>query len=359
MITSILICTTLVIYYQLVYMQNKKLGFDKERIIIVSDISRALGNRGQAFKDRLLQFPYIVKVASGQIPGRKGGSFWGMMDKDNQRFKVQNLHIDHDYIETWNIKILKGRAFSEDFKSDLKESVVINEAASQYFTYSDTSKNYITLGRSKFAIVGVLQNFHLRALHQPIEPMVFTLKDKFEYTFLVKVAPSSLEPALETIQTIWREFVPNRPLTYTFLDEELNLLYNAEQKLAQLIAFFALIAILIASLGLFGLIAYSADQHTKEIGIRKVLGATVTNIVTLLSMNFIKLVILANAVALPAAYFISQRWLENYAYRIDQIQVAWLFAFASGLALIIAILTVCTQAIKAALLNPVEALKCE
>lgn len=358
-ITSILICTTLVIYYQLVYMQNKKLGFDKERIIIVSDISRALGNRGQAFKDRLLQFPYIVKVASGQIPGRKGGSFWGMMDKDNQRFKVQNLHIDHDYIETLNIKILKGRAFSEDFKSDLKESVVINEAASQYFTYSDTSKNYITLGRSKFAIVGVLQNFHLRALHQPIEPMVFTLKDKLEYTFLVKVAPSSLEPALETIQTIWREFVPNRPLTYSFLDEELNLLYNAEQKLAQLIAFFALIAILIASLGLFGLIAYSADQHTKEIGIRKVLGATVTNIVTLLSMNFIKLVILANAVALPAAYFISQRWLENYAYRIDQIQVAWLFAFASGLALIIAILTVCTQAIKAALLNPVEALKCE
>jgi len=358
-ITSILICATLVIYNQLVYMQNKKLGFDKERIVIVSDRSKALGNQGQAFKVRLLQFPYIVKVASGDIPGRKGGSYWGMLDKNNQRLIVQNLHIDHDYIETLNIKILKGRAFSEDFKSDLKESVVINETASQYFTYSDTSRNYITLGRSKFAIIGVLQNFHLRSLHQSIEPMVFTLKNKLEYSFLVKVAPGSLKPALKSIQTVWREFVPDRPLTYLFLDEELSLLYNTEQKLGQLIAFFTLVAIAIACLGLFGLIAYSADQHTKEIGIRKVLGATVANIVSFLSMGFIKLVILANAIAFPAAYFISQRWLENYAYRIDQIQVGWIFAFGSGFALVIALFTVCFQAIKAALLNPVEALKCE
>lgn len=358
-ITSVLICATLVIYNQLMYMQNKNLGFDKERIVVVSDRARALGNRGQTFKDRLLLSPYIDKVTTGEIPGRKGGSYWGMIDKNDQRFNLQNLHIDYDYIETFNIKLLNGRAFSKDLKSDLNQSVMINQAALKSFNYSDSTENYLTLGKSKYAIIGVLNNFHLRSLHQSIGPMVFTLKDKLEYSFLVKVAPSSTQSALKSIDVIWREFVQDRPLVYSFLDEELNLLYKAELKLGKLVTFFTFVAILVACLGLFGLIAYSADQHTKEIGIRKVLGATVANIVAFLSLGFIKLVILANAVALPLAYYISQWWLENYAYRIDLVHVAWLFAFASGLALLIAIITVCTKAIKAALLNPVESLRYE
>jgi putative ABC transport system permease protein len=282
---------------------------------------------------------------------------WPGKEKEQQS-QFRTWLVDAHSIEVFGFELVQGRNFSEEIATDVTHAYILNETAVRELGWKDPVDRPFRVGGEEMGqVIGVVKDFHFKSLHQKIEPLVLDMKTDWSMTAAIRLVPGDFHNALDFMGMQWRLFEPEQPFEYSFLDSSLDRLYRAEERLGRLFSSFTFLAIFVASLGLFSLAGFMAEQRTKEIGVRKVLGATVSSIVGLLSKDFIKLVLAAFIVATPLAYFAMNRWLQDFAYRIDI--GWWVFALAGGLALLIALLTVSTQAIKAALANPVEALRYE
>ncbi len=363
--TSILlIIGTIVIYKQLNYIQTKDLGFNKDQVLIIND-AYSLKNNSDAFKNEVLQMNGVVSgTMSAFLPvdnsSRNDNSYFkdATIDVKNG-LNMQCWTIDNDYIKTMGMKILKGRNFSKDFGTD-SDAVIINETAAKLFGYDDpVGKKIYTTDNNKvisFNIIGEIKNFNYESLRQNIGPLGFFLgKSTGLASFRVNTA--NIKNLVGQIESKWKAMASGMPFSYRFLDDSFNEMYNSEQRVGKIAMIFSILAIFIACLGLFGLATFIAEQRTKEIGIRKVLGASVNGIVQLLSKDFLKLVLIAFVIAVPISWWAMHRWLQDFAYRINISW--WIFIIAGFLALVIALLTISFQAIKAAIANPVKSLKTE
>ncbi|MBC7903369.1 MAG: FtsX-like permease family protein, partial [Gemmatimonadaceae bacterium] len=275
-------------------------------------------------------------------------------------FNMQNWYVDHDYIATLTMEIVKGRNFSRDFGSD-STAMVINESAAAILGYADPigKKIYTNLGGNKtvsYDIIGVVKNFNFESLRQKISPLGLTLGQNADIASF-KISTANVSSLISQIENKWKTMSPMTPFSYRFLDEAFDNMYRDEQRVATIAISFAVLAIFIACLGLLGLVTFAAEQRTKEIGIRKVLGASSGNIVGMLSKDFLRLVLVAGVIAIPFSWWAMKSWLEDFAFRIDI--KWWMFLTAMAAAILIALLTIFFQAIKAAIVNPIRSLRSE
>jgi putative ABC transport system permease protein len=363
-ISIMLIIATAVVYRQLKYMQEKSLGFDREHIVTLS-YNDGLADRYDAFRTALLSNTNVKRITrSSRIPtGRLLDSQGASIEKGdslaNVSADIKNVRADQDFIATYGVKVVAGRAFSRDYGLDTA-SFMINQAAVKAMGLSDEAavgKNF-RYGDQKGKIIGVFNDFHFESMHQRIIPLVLVIPKDARYNRMsVKVSGNNMPAALAHIENTWKQFLPEIPFDYTFLDERFEDLYKSEQQQGTIFTLFACIAIAIACLGLFGLSAFAINQRIKEIGIRKVIGASVSNIVLLLSKDFLKLVGISAVIAFPVAWYAMNSWLQDFAYRST---IAWwIFAAAGIIAVAIALFTISFQAIKAATANPVKSLRNE
>jgi predicted permease len=360
-----LIISTWVIYRQLQFVQNKKLGFDKEQLVYV----RLKGDlRG---KSHLLTNDYkkLAGVASAaattstlvDVTNSSGMEWEGQQPKDE--FLITQVNVDPDFISTVKATLVAGRNFSYAIASDtsdVKGAYLINETAAKRmgWTAEEAIGKTVKFWGFPGSIVGVVKDFHFRSLRVKIEPLILRFRPKeFYFQALVKVKPSLLKQTLAQLSGIYAKYEPTQPFSYGFVDQDMERLYGNEQRTRSILMVFSVLTIFISCLGLFGLASFTAEQRTKEIGIRKVLGASVTSIMQLLSRDFLKLVLIAFGVAIPLAWYISTRWLQDFAYKTAVSW--WIFAATGVLALLIALLTISFQAVKAAIANPVKSLRSE
>ena len=362
----VLMIGTFIIYKQLQYIQTKNLGFNKDQVVIVND-AYALDTKLEAFKNEVLRNPTVQSgTVSSYLPvpsSRSDDPFFpeGIMEPD-KAVSMQDWKADYDYVKTLGLKIIKGRDFNRTFGSD-SLGVIINESAVKLFGYKDPIGKRIskiingdTKVRKVFTIIGVVENFHFESLRENVGALSLALgTSKGAISFRVKT--DDIQATVNTMESIWKQFAPGQPFNYSFLDQEFDSMYRSEQRIGKIFIIFASLAILIACLGLFGLATYAAEQRTKEIGIRKVLGANVKDIVAMLSKDFIRLVLIAIVFAVPIAWYGMSNWLKDFAFRIEISW--WVFVIAGVLALLIALLTISYQAVRAALMNPVKSLKTE
>lgn len=364
-ISIILIICTIVVFGQMRYMQEKALGFDRDHIVNLQYVG-ALNETYDAFRTELLSNSYIKNAGrSSRIPTGRLLDAMGSRIKRGDMLAPANADIkfvsaDQDFISTYGVKIVAGRGFSRDFSTDTS-AFLINEAAVKVLglkSNEDAIGKDFGYGSRTGKLIGVFNDFHFESLHQKIVPLVILVPRGPSYSNIsVKITGTNIPAALAHIEKTWKQFLPELPYQYTFLDENFERLYAAEQRQKTIFTAFACIAIFIACLGLFGLSAFAISQRVKEIGIRKVLGASVNTIVTLLSKDFLKLVGLAAIIAFPIAWYAMNSWLQDFAYRISI--PWWSFILAGLAAAFIALLTISFQAIKAALSNPVKSLRTE
>jgi putative ABC transport system permease protein len=365
-ISIILIIATGVVFWQMRFMQNKILGFDKEHLVTLPYTTQ-LNDRYEAFRNELLTNSYIKNVGrSSRIPtGRLLDAMGARMESADTLAPVsadiKYVAADHDFISTYGVKIVAGRSFSRDYSLDTS-AFLINEAAAKtlgFKNYEDAIGKNFGYGNRRGKLIGVFNDFHFESLHQKITPLViFVPRGAGGYGAIsIKLAGANLPSALDRIRTTWKNFLPETPYQYTFLDDNFARLYESEQRQKTLLIIFASLAIIIACLGLFGLSAFAILQRIKEIGIRRVLGADVSTILALLSKDFLKLVVFAAIPAFVAAWYFMNKWLQDFAYRISM--PWWIFLTAAVLAAVIALITISFQAIKAAIANPVKSLRTE
>lgn len=366
-ISAGLIMATGILYQQIDYIRHKDLGFDKEQIVNLPIRDASLNAQHETIKQTLLQHPGVTHVSiSGNAPG---GGDWGFPTlpegvPDDERPAMRILAVDLDFLDTYGMEIARGRGFSRDFSTDATgAAVLINEEAARQLGWENPIGRTIeipieVLAPTRKTVVGVVKNFHFRSLREQISPILFMIPPPDWYGFFsVKVQTAQMNETLAFLETQWRRLDPAHPFTYTFFDQGFDQLHQQEEQLGHLMGYFTLLALVIACLGLFGLASFSAQQRTKEIGVRKVLGASAAGIVLLLSREFTRLVLVALVVAVPPAYFVMDRWLEGFAY---QAGIAWwIFPLAGLVALTIAWLTVGYQAFRAAAANPVDTLRYE
>lgn len=361
-ISTALIIATIIVYGQLNYMQNKKLGYDKEQVLFLPD-GRLMGQNQDAFKQQVLQDSRVVDASIARsIPGddfMDGTEVHPVNENGNGTEIHMNIyHVDYDYVKTLGMHMQQGRYFSKDFGSD-SDAVVINEAAVKELGWSKVNpvgRTIVRSGQEAFKVVGVVTDFNYTSAKQKIAPLMMMLGRNYG-GLIIKIETNDVTGFLTDLKTKWNAFNPQGPLSYTFLDDKFAALYASELRTQQIFSAFAVIAIIIAGLGLFGLSAFVIEQRTKEIGIRKVLGASVQNVLLLVSKEFLSLVMIAFIISIPVTYWAMHKWLENYAYRINI--SATVFIVAGVVALLIALITISFQAIKAALANPVKSLRTE
>ncbi len=362
-ISVILIISTFIVIIQLRFMKDQKLGFKKEQVLAVRIKGNAIPQQNEAFKNELKKNASVLEAAySNGIPGKTQTVLTlfqeGMPASVTHTFDF--IFADYDFVKTYEIEIAKGRDFSREFGSDKGGAFLINEIAAAKLGWGEE-----TLGKKigysdevMRPIVGIVKDFHYKSLKEVIGPLAIFLAPENLPLLSIKMNTNDISAALSFIEKTWTSFEKDRSFEYFFVDENFDSLYHSEEQLSQIITFFAFIAIFVASLGLFGLASYTAEQSTKEIGIRKVLGASVGSIVVALSKNFLKWVLIANVIAWPMAYFVMKNyWLSNFPFRIP---ISILTFIAAGmLSAFIALLTVSFQSLKAALTNPAETLKYE
>ncbi len=367
--TSImLIVCTIIVYKQLNFIQTKKLGFKKEQVLVVNN-TFALGRNTTAFKNDVAKLAGVNSATfAGFLPvgnsSRNDNTFSkeAVMNSKNG-LSSQVWRIDYDYIPTLSMEMLSGRNFSREFGSD-SNAIIINESTANFLGFDNPiGKKLYTNddhdGQSRVVsleIIGVVKNFHYESLKQNVGPLLFRLGDRTGATAF-KISTTNVQDLVKNVATKWKTMASGMPFSYQFLDDSFNDMYKEEQRTAQLGLTFAVIAILIACLGLFGLAIYMAEQRIKEIGVRKVLGATVSNITAMLSKDFLKLVLISAVIAFPVAWWAMHKWLQDFAFRVDMSW--WVFVLAGSIAILIALITVSSQAIKAALSNPVKSLRAE
>jgi putative ABC transport system permease protein len=367
-ISITLIIGTITIYNQLYFMKNKKLGFNKKQVVVIPGIDDTIRQSLSTLKEELAAVPGVLHVAaSSRVPGR--GVMKGVLRpegfSEDQPVTMDLLTVDPDFLPTMGIELAAGRNFSNDLASDTTDAVIINQAAARKIGWDDPiGKKFIFTPPpgsetpiTSATVVGVVKDFHISSLHQRIEPLFVDYALERMSTITVKIAPDNISGTLELLKSKWEGIVPNKPFDYQFLDETFDSQYRSEERMGNIALSFSLLAIFIGCLGLFGMSAFSAEQRTKEIGIRRVLGASVTGIVGLLSKEFLMLVAIANLIAWPIAYYAMDKWLQDFAYRID-IGLG-IFIPAGIAALLIALVTISFQATKAALNNPIDSLRYE
>jgi putative ABC transport system permease protein len=365
-ISIILIICTAMVYRQMTYMQQKALGFDREHVVTLPYIS-SLGDQFEAFRSDLLTNSNIKnagrssRIPTGRLLDAMGTRVMRGDTLSPVSADIKFVWADKDFIGTYGVHMVAGRNFSRDFSTD-SASFIINEAAAKVLGFKkpeDAIGKSLGYGARDGQLVGVFNDFHFESLHQQIVPLVIFIPRSANSfgRISIKISGNNIPAALAHIEKTWKRFLPEVPWQYTFLDENFDRLYQSEQRQGTIFTLFAGIAIFIACLGLFGLSAFTITQRIKEIGIRKVLGASTTRIVTLLSRDFLVLVAVAAVLAFPIAGFAMYSWLQDFAYRTDL--AWWIFPAAGIIALLVALLTICFQAIKAALANPVKSLRTE
>ena len=359
-ISIFLIIGTMVIYNQLHYIQTTNLGYNRNQVLIIKNTEN-LNNQAQTFKQQIKQLQGVEDASlSGFVPTGEASNITALFPDATLTSHTSMLTefwpVDENYIKTMGMQFQSGRNFSASMKTD-SSSVIINEAAAKFFGFKDPLNKTIyrnTVGVQQFKIIGVIKDFHFKSLRENITPVALYLAED-KGALNVKVNTANITNLMDEIKDKWKAVAPNQQFTYSFMDAEFDAAYRAEDRIGVIFIAFTALAIIIACLGLFGLAAYAAEQRTKEIGIRKVLGANVPALVGLLSKDFIKLVLIAIVIASPIAWFAMQQWLHDFAYRADMHW--WLIAIAGMAAIIIAFATVSFQAIKAALINPVKSLR--
>lgn len=359
-ISIVLIISTIVIYKQLYFMRNKDLGFDKENIIAVPINDKNLMAKYEVFRDELLKKPEIINVTSTNDvpPDEIGIGYWTLEGApEEEEVMVHRLIVDYDFIDTYNIELLSGRNFSRDFPTDKSDACIINEAAARAFNINEPLGKRLSKDIQKKTVIGVVKDFHTRSMHENIESLMLFMHPRLKSYISLKIHTDDISGLLAYLENRWKEFSPNYPFEYSFIDDRMNAEYGSEQKISEIFTYSALLAIAVSCLGLFGLVSFTAEQRTKEIGIRKVLGASVSGLVFLLTKEFGKWVIIANIIAWPVAYIAMNKWLQDFAYRIN---LGWdMFIAGAVLALLIALITISYQSIKAATANPIDSLRYE
>ncbi|MEP6844582.1 MAG: ABC transporter permease [Panacibacter sp.] len=361
-LSVVLIIGTIIVNNQMHYLSEKDLGFDKDQVIVIQLANTNLESSGKSntFINSLKSNPGIASVsASNRVPGQTFSGY-GVIPEGHTLDEHMNASVvetDADFASTYNIQILKGRYFSSKMPTDTTDAIVINEAMAKSIGWNDPiGKQFEIYEARKGKVIGVVKDFNFASLHDAVQPLAVILKNNPLYVS-VKLKAGNIPASLDFIQKQWKQFDQQFPFDYSFLDEQLNKLYKSDTRLMQVLNIFAALAICIASMGLFGLSIYSAKQRTKEIGIRKVLGASVSQVTLLLSKDFIQLVAIAIVIASPVAWWASNKWLQTFTYRVTISW--WMFALAGIIAICIALFTVSFQAIKAAVANPVKSLRTE
>jgi putative ABC transport system permease protein len=370
-LSALLIVSAIIVYKQVRYLNTKDLGFSKEQLVFFQTRGGVDQNL-ETFKSELKRSPNIVSVTSGYgLPGDQfAGETVKVPGKGDQGFSTKLFIGDYDYVKTLGLKLVAGRDFSREMATDEREGFIINEAAVKEFGFGTPEK---ALGQAihwdewepadttdpvkRGKVIGVVQDFHYKSLHEKVTASVIQIYPAVNFKVAVKLRTADISNTIAYINQVWNKFSPGYPLDYKFMDETFGTMYKGEERLASLIWIFTIMAIIVGCMGLFGLAAFSAEQRTKEIGIRKVLGADVFNIVGLLSKSFVRLVLISSLLAFPIAWWAMNKWLEDFSYRIAISW--WVFVLAAAAALLVAMLTVSYQAIKSAVANPVKSLRSE
>jgi putative ABC transport system permease protein len=364
-ISIVLIVGTLVVYRQLKYMRDQSLGFKKDQMLVLDFGGDSLvqSNR-EAIKNELRRVNGVLAVAgSATTPGNGNAIAYSEAENNKGEMSTLNLNlydVDYDFIPEYGIKLVAGRAFRRDFGTDSTQAFVLNQAAVKQLGYTMANdaigRKFSQWGR-KGSIIGVVQDFHFQSLQQQVKPLCFRINPHNIGLFTLRLQGGGIPATIQAIEAKWKQLAPQRPLSYSFLDKNFDKQYAAEDRFGQLFFYFAVLAILISCLGLLGLASYSTSQRTREIGIRKVLGATIPGIIHMLSKEFLGLVGMAALIAFPIAWLGMHHWLKDFAYQISI--SGWVFAIAGILAITIAIVTISFQALKAAMANPVKSLRSE
>ncbi len=364
-ITIVLIAGVMIVYYQLLYLQNRDLGFRKDQQMVV-DFGGAgdMHEKWNDIKRQVLNVPGVSGATfSSAIPGRGQSGAYTNMEMKNGEMQASNIalyFVDYDFVKQYQIKILAGRAFSDEMKTDSTQAMLVNEAVVSSLGYTKPEeiigKKFDQWGR-KGTVIGVIKNFNYRSLREEVSPLTLRIEPRAFNPMTITVDPKNIKKTIAGVETIFSRYVPEGRFDYAFVDEVFDKQYRGEYRFGRLVLTFAILAIFLATLGLLGLISYIVIQRTKEIGIRKVLGASVSNILLLLSADFIKLIVVALLVATPLAWYLMYQWLQAFAYRINV--PWWVFLAAGSVAVFIALATVSIQTMKAAMTNPVKSLRTE
>jgi putative ABC transport system permease protein len=371
-LSTLLIVSTIIVYKQTKYLNDTDLGFSKEQVLYFP--TRGVEDRNmEALKSELRNTSNILSVTSGYgLPGdRYAGDGIGLPGKEGVKEYPANVFVgDHDYLKTLGLRIIAGRDFSRNMSTDATEAFIINETAvkelgfgtpekaiGQRLTWDEwvplDSLHLVKEGR----VIGVIQDFHYKSLHEKVTTSVVQLYPQVTSTVAIKLSTSDIQHTIGWIKTVWNKFSPGFPLDYKFMDESYDSMYKSEEKLSELLWIFTIMAIIVGCMGLFGLAAFSAEQRVKEIGIRKVLGASVFQIMSLLSKNFLLLILIASAIGFAIAWWTMNSWLKDFPYRIN---ISWsVFGIATLAAVAITLITVSFQSVKAAIANPVKSLRNE
>lgn len=363
-ISIVLIIATLITFQQLNFMNTRELGYAKDQIITLPFYGDDLGDRYEAFHNELLRSSAIKNSARASIipTGRLLDSQGARIQKGDSMVAtevvIKDVRIDTDFFDTYGIPFVSGRNFSREVKSDDSLGYILNEAAVKMigWTNDEATGKVFQNGPVKGSVIGVVKDFHFESLHESIVPIVFHMQPRYR-RLSVSINVTDMQAGLKHVENVWKEFLPQWPFEYQFLSDRYRNLYEAEQKQSQLFMIFSALAIFIASMGLFGLATFSTLQRVKEIGIRKVLGASVSSILGLLSREIILLIVVSNLIAWPVAWYLMNKWLDGFAYRIDM--NPGVYSLAAVSAILLALVTVSTQTIRAAMSNPANALRSE
>lgn len=361
----VMISGTLFISKQLRFVKTTNLGYDPKDIAVFRlGYDPRLQEFDDVISDKILRGPGILSAAHSSFIPPNFGSYIEISkgaNSNQDRIRSKYMWVDENFLDTYGISLAEGRNFLKGSKADEEEAVLINEKAAEQLDIKFASGEQINIMFSNSieqrTVIGVMKDFHTGTLHGGIEPLIFSLLPHSSFYYSVKIHPSRVSEALDHIQGVWQEFLPDRPLEYFPLEEEMAKAYETENRLGLLSSVFSAIAIIISCLGLYGLAVFSAEQRKKEMGVRRILGASIKDLIAIMLKEFASPVVLAMAIAFPVAYWIMQNWLKNFAYRIDM--TLWPILISGFLALGIALLTVSHQAIRAATANPVDSLRYE
>ena len=356
-VSVVLIVATLIITKQMHYLLNKNLGFDKEQVLLLQG-TQTLQDKIVTFKEELLRVPGVTSATiSGYLPGGTRNQNQFSVDGEpriiEQTVGAQRWAVDHDYVKTLGLQLLEGRDFSIAIPSD-SQAFIVNRSMARALSLKNPVGTVITNGFIKFPIIGVVEDFHSESLKENIEPLCIQIGQS-NWTIAVKINTSDMATLIPAISKVWKQFSVHQPIRYTFLDETYARMYDDVVRMGNIFRSFALLAVAIACLGLFALSAYMTEQRNKEISIRLILGASIKSIFSLLTLNFIKLVVVAIVLATPLSVYLMQEWLNEFAYRIE---IGWqVFAIAGVMAVVIALTTISYQSLRAAFMNPTDSLK--
>ena len=369
-VSTVLIVCTIVVYKQLMYNQSKDLGFNKENVLVIADAGR-LGKSEESFRQELLRLPEVAGASiTTSLPSQNmfTDSYVPETTPDNvnaadRHVDISSFIVDESFVPALKLKMISGRNFSKSFTDSA--SVILNETAAREMGWKDPIGKHITYpggGNTKFKVIGIAKDFNTESLHAVITPFALFYTTSKTYDIgvsyvAVRIKPGDYIKAIGSIQSKWKQFMPDNPFEYNFLDAEYDSLYKTDQTIGKVFSVFTALSLTVACLGLLGLAMYTAERRTKEIGIRKVLGASVESVVGMLSKDFLKLVIVASVIAFPVAWYAMKKWLQDFAYPTEVSW--WIFGLAAAITLIMALATVSFQSVKAALMNPVKSLRSE